>query len=66
MKYRQLKQNREADRGNVIGGAKTAQGKPGVLTLPDQDGTLAVTVIIWTPVRQDSTTAKYTNNSKIA
>ena len=65
MKYRQLKQNREADRGNVIGGARTAQGEAGVLTLPDQDGTLVSTVNIGTPVGQDVTTTKYTNDSKV-
>ena len=66
MKYRQLKQNREADRGNVIGGAKTAQGEPEVLTLPDQDETLVATVNTGIPVGQDVTTTKYTNNSKVA
>ena len=66
MKYRQLKQNREADRGNVIGGARTAQGEAGALTLPDQDGTLAATVNIGTPVGQDVTTTKHTNHSKVA
>ena len=66
MKYRQLKQNREADRGNVIGGAKTAQSEAGVLALPDQDGALVSTVNIGTPVGQDVTTTKYTNHSKVA
>ena len=50
----------------VIGGAKTAQGELGVLTRPDQDGTLVSTVNIGTPVGQDVTTTKYTNHSKVA
>ena len=50
----------------MIGGARTAQGDAGVLTLPDQDGTLVSTVNIGIPVGQDVTTTKYTNNSKVA
>ena len=50
----------------MIGGAKTAQGELGVLTLPDQDGILVSTVNIGTPVGQDVTTNKYTNHSKVA
>ena len=50
---------------SVIGGARTAQGEAGVLTLPDQDGTLVPTVNIGTPVGQDVTTTKYTNHSKV-
>ena len=45
---------------------KTAQSEAGVPALPEQDGALASTVNIGTPVGQDVTTTKYTNHSKVA